>query len=107
MSESFRKLKIDAGVSYKNFEQLNSSIYIYIWVFPKIRVPQNGWFKMDNPIKMDDLGVPLFLETPIYDPGLATPPLPLRGEIPRGCPGLTTPQAVNSVFTRTIASAKS
>ncbi len=33
-------------------------------VFPKIGVPQNGWFIMENPIKMHDLGEPLFLETP-------------------------------------------
>ena len=33
--------------------------------FPKIMVPQNGWFRMENPIKMDDLGIPLFLETSI------------------------------------------
>ena len=47
-----------------------SYIYIYtcqlciakIWVFPKTVVPQMVKI-MENPIKMDDLGVPLFLET--------------------------------------------
>ena len=33
------------------------------WGVPKIGVPQNGWFILGNPIKVD-LGVPLFLETP-------------------------------------------
>ena len=32
-----------------------------IWVFPKIGVPQNGWFIMENPIN----GIPLILETSI------------------------------------------
>ena len=41
------------------------NIYIYR-CFQKIVVPQNGWFMMENLHKRDDLGVSLFLETPIY-----------------------------------------
>ena len=53
--------------------ELNTAIVVFgvsIWVFPKIVVPKNGWFIMENHIKMDDLGGfnPLFSETPISRP---------------------------------------
>jgi len=28
---------------------------IHVWVFPKIGLTQNGWLKMENPIKLNDL----------------------------------------------------
>ena len=64
-------------------------INLYTWVFPKIGVPQNEWFIMENPIKMDDLGVPLFLETSIYFCGSTTQTKKGRGakELPKPPPG--------------------
>ena len=40
-------------------------MYVYMGVF-KMVVAQKGWFIIGLPVKMDDLGVPLFSETNIY-----------------------------------------
>ena len=59
------QLGSDQGLNFPGFVAVfEKSILLSIWVFPKILVPQNGWFIMENHIKIHDLGVPLFLETP-------------------------------------------
>ena len=56
----------DSSMHMWSLEGYQHNLKLEILMFPKIGVPQNGWFRMKNPIKLDDLGIPLFLETPTF-----------------------------------------
>ena len=56
------------GSDLNDLGEFFAKVSMCIWVFPKILVPQNGWFIMENPIKMDDLGgkPPIFGNTHMF-----------------------------------------
>ena len=68
---SFSPLLLEDGPTQKGKSKIKN-----IWVFPKIGVPQNGWFIMENSIKMDDLGYHYFRKHPYaryLEPNCAPP----------------------------------
>ena len=48
---------------------MGNFLFFVFWVFPKIVVPQDGWFIRETPIRIDDLGgfPPIFGSTPIFE----------------------------------------
>ena len=65
MLEGARKIGRNRWPMAGNWDAQRDENIERMWVFPKKGVPQNGWFIREHPIRIDDLGVPLFLEPPM------------------------------------------
>ena len=61
-SEAAKKthLVFVSGKKPANVTREQKKTKTFMWRFPKMEVPQNGWFVREHLTKTDDLGVPLF-----------------------------------------------
>ena len=71
-AEDMQRLQREKQREFQDEELLGKRHFrlLFPWIvrgFLYIGVPQNGWFIKENPMNMDDLGVPLFQETSIWE----------------------------------------
>ena len=82
---------IQQFLMYCTLQRLNvfktTRLNLSICVFPKIGVPQNGWFLMENPIKLMIWGYHYFRKHPyVYCISLVSPPYTWTPELPLSPP---------------------
>ena len=57
---------LPSGNHTENHRYLDLPASLPKWGFPKMVVPPNGWFLMENPIKMDYLGIAILGNLHVY-----------------------------------------
>ena len=65
IKKSHGKVTMEFPVFRFSHPRTHEIVVVYLEVSIVMGVPNTGWFIRENPIKLDDLGVPIFQETSI------------------------------------------